>query len=348
MSAAAGRLINAMSREDILSLLSSPASQLAVRKSRCLRMRYNRSSCARCMALCPRGAISFEGGISLDESKCTACMLCAAACPADAFKASGFDFQMVVAELDRATKGPVLGCSHKEGLRAHAKTPCLGFLTLEHLIFLLSSVDGTVQLNLTECGKCENGLITDALDRVFEALLKTLPDAALRLRVVHEKDELEFQEISLSRRGFFGFLRGSALEGVSGAVRQRYSTGKPQPYGAKKVPEKRELLNSACRQSGALNRELLACYFTADVDGTCNACAACVAVCPSGAFKCSPKGETKTLLFNASRCSGCGLCEEFCTHNAVELKGGHDGAGLMEFISVRVVSIVGFKQDNAA
>lgn len=345
MLAAGERRINAMDREDILSLLSSPASQLAVRRSRCLRMRYNRSSCARCTALCPRGAISFEGGISLDESKCTGCMLCAAACPADAFKASGFDFRMVVAELTRA-KGPVLGCMHKEGLRAHVKTPCLGFLTLEHLIFLLSSVDGTVQLNLTECGKCENGLITDALDRVYEALLKTLPDAALGLRIVHEKDELEFQEISLSRRGFFGFLRGSALEGVSDVVGQRYSTEKPQSYGAKKVPEKRELLNSACRQGGALNRELLGCYFTAAVDGACNACAACVAVCPSGAFKCSPEAETKALLFNASRCSGCGLCEEFCMHDAVELRGGHDGVGLMEFVSVK--SIVGFKQDNAA
>jgi ferredoxin len=324
-----------MVKYGMLSLISSPASQVSVDRSRCLRMRFNRSSCAKCASACPGGAIAFEGGISIDEVKCIGCMLCTSACPVDALEITGFDFTRAVAELRKA-ENPVLGCMHKEGLLAHAKMPCLGFLSLEHLLFLLSFADGMVQLNLTECRECENGLVTDTLDRVFEAGHKMLPDAALRLRPVHEKDELEFQDISLSRRGFFRLLSGSAVEGVSSVVGELNRTGKSLPYGSKKVPDKRELLNRAWRQSDAVNRGLLACYFTAEVDDSCNACAKCAAVCPSGALKRSREGETKVLLFNASCCSGCGLCEEFCMHNALKLRGGHEGNNLMEFVSVKL------------
>jgi formate hydrogenlyase subunit 6/NADH:ubiquinone oxidoreductase subunit I len=274
-------------------------------------------------------------------------MLCAAACPVDAIEASGFDFGAVVAELSRAER-PVLGCMHKEGLRSHAKTPCLGFLAEEHLVFLLSFLGGTVQLNLTECGECENRLITERLFDVVASVKRTVPGIAPRLRAITDKDDLEFQEISLSRRGFFRLLKGSAVEGVSGAVGQIYQREKSQSYGSKKIPGKRELLNISYRRSGSGAEGLRALYFDIEVAGVCNACGACVAICPNGAFTSTRGGEAKTLSFNAARCSGCGLCEEFCVHDALKLKGGHVGSGLMEFLTVRSVMSKRAQQGNAA
>jgi Pyruvate/2-oxoacid:ferredoxin oxidoreductase delta subunit len=265
----------------------------------------------------------------------------------DALDIKGFDFQRAAAELGKA-ESPVLGCMHKEGLLAHAKTQCLGFLSTEHLVFLLSFMDGGIQFNLTECRECENGLILDKLSDVIASVGRTVTGMAPRLRAIYEKDELEFQEISLSRRGFFRLLRGSTVEGVSCVAEELSRTEKSQPYGSKKIPGKRELLNRACRKLGTVDGDLLSNYFTVKVDDACNACSTCAAMCPNGALKCGREGETKALSFNASRCSGCGLCEEFCMHNAIVLGSGHDGIGLVEFVSVTTGSRVEVEQGNAA
>jgi Pyruvate/2-oxoacid:ferredoxin oxidoreductase delta subunit len=265
----------------------------------------------------------------------------------DALGIAGFDFLKVVAGLRKA-ESPVLGCIHKEGLRSHAKTPCLGFLSAEHLVSILSFADGMVQLNLSGCRECENGFVTNNLGRVFEAVHKMLPGAALRLRPVHAKEELEFRDIPMSRRGFFMLLRESALEGVSGAAEELNRTDKPHPYGSKRIPMKRELINRARQRSAAVNSGFLDFYFTAKVDDTCNACAACAAVCPNGALKRGREGKIKALLFNASRCRGCGLCEEFCMHKSIKLVKGHGGAGLSEYVSVKIIFSVEVEQGNAA
>lgn len=40
------------------------------------------------------------------------------------------------------------------------------------------------------------------------------------------------------------------------------------------------------------------------------------------------------------------LCVEFCRHDALKLRGGHEGSGLMEFVSVRAIPSVNVEQGN--
>jgi ferredoxin len=49
----------------------------------------------------------------------------------------------------------------------------------------------------------------------------------------------------------------------------------------------------------------------------CTNCGACIAVCPTGAFKVDPK--TRCVLFLNEKCIACGLCIKACPPRAMEV-----------------------------
>jgi ferredoxin len=51
-----------------------------------------------------------------------------------------------------------------------------------------------------------------------------------------------------------------------------------------------------------------------------------------GALKIETKGDDRALVFSASLCSGCGLCESFCMSDSVVLIKGFFGDNPFEFI----------------
>ena len=85
------------------------------------------------------------------------------------------------------------------------------------------------------------------------------------------------------------------------------------------MPLRRELLNKTilklpeedqCSVTHRYNHRI---SFTLD----CSACQGCVAICPTGALKTTDRAQHPA--FQQDRCTGCGLCVEFCLDQAIRV-----------------------------
>lgn len=291
---------------------------LLVDASRCLRMRYSESGCRSCADICPHGAVNFKGGLAINRDLCRGCMLCTAACPSGALEQNG-DFSACMAQLSRVPE-PVLGCSRTKE-HSNAALACLGGLSGEHLLALCHSLAGALTLNLTDCGDCPNSPMVFHLRRRCADLSGGgLLEGGGRIILAESTQDIHFRDESVDRRGFFKSLRSSLFQGAAVIL----STGSEQPelrreYGGKRVPVRRGLLN---RTLGRLSPELdtlVRAHYCHQVvfSDNCTSCQGCVAICPTGALLTDSPDDPPR--FDRQRCTGCGLCMEFCLDAAVKL-----------------------------
>jgi len=243
------------------------------------------------------------------------------------------DFYSIMGELIKI-RAPVLGCSVRPGVAAHEKTACLGLLSEEHLIALLSFVQKPLQMNLTGCEGCSNGFIVDVLrERLRSVGRKTSMNVFNKLRMVENKDDLHYEDVSCDRRGFFKALKNRAVRKALGLLDNTKTEGNTLSYSDKALPHRRDLLNrSLSVLPGDMRKGVLEhYYYEVEIDETCNDCFACVGVCPTGALKGVEDESDATLFFNSSLCSGCGLCESFCRNNTVRMRKGFSGVLPFQF-----------------
>jgi len=266
--------------------------------------------------------------------------VCASVCPTGVFQIPTMNFPSIIGRL-RKIQAPVLSCNVRPGLTAHEKTVCLGFLSEEHLIALLSFLRKPLQMNLTECKDCRNGFIVAALrERLRSVAEKASVNAFEKIKLVEEKADLEYHGVSYNRREFFRALKNLTARETMGFFDNTKGGEKTLSYSDKAVPLRRELLNSSLSalSEGKRKRVLELYYFDATVDETCNNCFACVGMCPTGALKSHQEEPDTMLFFNSSLCTGCGLCESFCMKDAIHLKKGFSGVLPFRFNSTQGVS----------
>jgi len=326
-----------MLQNKIINMALSTADPLiSTDRSRCVRMRFNKNNCSICTASCSTGAISIAGGITIDAAKCTGCMLCVSECPSGCFSALGDDFTVLLAKLSKAQNSVpacVLGCQSARDTEAHVKTCCLGFLSEEHLIALTVYLDKPLYLNLTACGECRNSYIVERLkERIHNARIKASLDVGAKIIAAENKAAIVFEDISLDRRGFFQALKTMTFTQVAGLLDEN-DADKPVSYSAKRIPLKRELLNTAIRKlsDGKPTTAMLSNYaFTVQAGPSCTNCSACVGMCPTGALKVKKDADGAGILFNSSLCNGCALCRDFCREGAAYVSKGFCGDGYFE------------------
>lgn len=295
-------------------------------RGRCVRMRYNKSTCAICLEVCRAGAISLDGAAAVDAARCTGCMLCVSACPSGCFTCADDDFTRVAGRLRRVQDSvpfPVLGCV-QAGREAHARMSCLGGLSEEHLIALAAFLDKPLYLNLAACGACRNSYVVRELQKRMSVVRKAAPEACQRIVFAEKKEELPFEDAPLDRRGFFQALKAISFEQVAGLLEDK-TAEQPVPYASKRTPAKRDLLNSVVRKSSDVRAARLLRHYAFSVrpGAACNNCFACVGMCQTGALKIAKNAAGASLQFNSSLCIGCGLCRDFCLVGALELSQGY-------------------------
>jgi len=305
-------------------------------RSRCVRMRFNKSTCSICTANCKTGAISIDGGIDVNAEKCTECMLCVSECTMGCFTDVAEDFFVLLSRLRKTQNSvprPVLGCKDARNAEAHVKTSCLGFLSEEHLIALTEYLDKPLYLNLTACGTCRNSFIVERLkERVQGARMKTSFSAGKKILLAEKKADLIFEEVSLDRRGFFQALKTMGFTQVAGLI-EKNDAELPVSYTEKKLPLKRNVFNAVVKRLAHGNgvNDLLRNYaFTVKTGASCNNCFACIGMCPTGALKMKKDTGGPDLLFNSSLCTGCGLCSDFCPAHGVSVSLGFFGTNYFE------------------
>lgn len=286
------------------------------------------------MECCTAKAVKInEMGLAIETDTCTGCMLCTSVCPANSFTIHGGDFSSIIARLKKAQL-PVLGCNDKPHLDAHVRTHCLGYLSEEHLLFLLIFIENPLQLNLTECANCRNGFIADILNKRLDAVKsKVTTLASKKIALVENKSDLDYRSLSLSRRDLFKSVKNLTLKETLNLFTGGVAHGLTTAYSEKKLPMKRELMNKTLLVlSGKTKQEVLEhYYYDLSVDKSCDLCLACVSICPTGALAVRREGPTAELHFSSSLCCGCGLCADFCKKHAVNIMRGFSSPDPFEF-----------------
>jgi len=299
-------------------VVTGSKDDLLLDASRCLLMRFCESSCRRCIDICPHGAVSLDGGLSVHPQHCRGCLLCTSVCPVGALEQNG-DFSTCLTELSRVSE-PVLGCPRTKE-RANGTVACLGGLSEEHLVTLCHTLKGRLTLNLSLCVDCPNNRTIDRLrQRLDDLAEKGLSCGTCHIVIAESTKDIRFRDESIDRRSFFKSF-GSALFKSADIV---FSSTCEQAerrteYAGKRAPDRRKLLN---RARNSLSRELQIQVrkqfdMCVSFENSCTRCQSCVAICPTGALM----NEQPDILpaFDQLLCTGCGLCSEFCMEGALRI-----------------------------
>ncbi len=336
-----------MLRDKVINKALNTVGCIETDRSRCTRMRFNRNECNKCIRQCRFKAIMIHEDVTINESTCSACMLCVSACPSDCFAIKRHDFYFLISKLRKAgysIDSLVLGCDNNTKNPSHAKTYCFGYLSEEHIIALYSYMARPLQIDMTECDKCKNGFTAGILqDRIASIENKTSINISDKIKLIKDKDRLRFHDISYDRRGFFRAIKDLTFIQATGLFDNENEIEQTQSYSAKKLPLKRELLNRAIKMLPNKNKiELLTSYYyDVTVKETCNNCFACIGMCPTGALKIENNYNDRELVFNTSLCNGCGLCMNFCMTSSVSIENGFQGDDPFEFKNVKKSSLCG-------
>ncbi|MHB8122327.1 MAG: 4Fe-4S binding protein [Desulfuromonadaceae bacterium] len=292
---------------------------LRIDSSRCSPIRFNESSCRRCVDICPHHAISLDGRLAVDNERCTGCLLCTTVCPSGALE-SIQDFDSCVTKLARIT-GPVLGCGRTTD-SSNAVMACLGGLSGEHLLALHHTLPGTIlTLNLSRCGDCANHSMQPILQERLQSIAAAGMDrGGCRIESGDSADKIKVQHESIGRRGFFRSLRSTLFQSAAAAIAATAEQGgQRSDYAEKRVPLRRMLLNRTINELPPELQEVVQSRFDSSISfsAACSACQGCAAICPAGALHTESREAHPTFL--PERCTGCGLCAEFCLDHALNI-----------------------------
>jgi len=257
------------------------------------------------------------------EERCTGCLTCTTACPAGALEAEA-DFGRLIRDL---TSHPlptlVVGCG-KSGSPYDRRLPCLGMLSAEHLVALFARGEATVQLDVTACNGCDAG---GMVRHLAARLRKTEEESGLplgnRIRLILDAKEIDFRRESLDRRGFFRSFRRLAVQGMTTALSPPSTERNAMSYMDKYLPARRAtllaVLSSLSTETAQGVRDAFS--FSIAFGASCDGCLGCVRVCPSAALSDSGTfgSEPSIPRFEPERCTGCGLCAEFCLSEAIRM-----------------------------
>lgn len=313
-------------------LKNSAPLALEIISRRCLRTRFQGSSCTRCAEECPAEAIRLEPGkIILDQKRCVGCLACTAVCPAEALV--GCDSRLAAAPAKVIAGKAVCLCCEK-GIRTGEEIilPCLGALSEGHLVAFAARSREDVCLYLARCTDCRGSFVPEILARRLQVLEGKLGRDGLTslIRLITEEEEAG-QAAAASRRSFFRAFWDISIHAATETITTLQAEANPgERHAHKHQPARLTLLRQALADSGeeATRLAILSFFFTLTVNTECNFCGGCAGMCPTGALKNTREDEVKRLQFDWTRCSGCGLCLEFCRKKAIRLTSGRNPESL--------------------
>ena len=298
--------------------VSGGRDDLKIDASRCQHMRFSESSCRRCAEICPHKAVNLDGILSIDPNHCTGCLLCTAACPVGALEQST-DFQAILTQLPRVP-APVLGCVRTRE-RSNATLTCMGGLSEEHLVTLCHTLAGELTLNLTACSDCPNSAVIHPLRQRLSLLSGAgLLDGGCHIAIAESAEDIRYHDELVDRRSFFKSLRNSLVKSAAAIIaNDSEQSERHSGYAEKRLPVRRELLNRTRKRlpeelESRIRQRFDSCVTWGEA---CTGCHGCVAICPTGALQ---AGQSDTPpAFDQPRCTGCGLCSEFCLDRGMQL-----------------------------
>lgn len=320
----------------------------------CLACKSEKSSCKKCVDICPVDAIEIEdGGIEIRDT-CRKCGLCVAACPTEAFVSPRLQpkkFYDAVARAAASHETAYVTCT-----RALRRIPkenevviaCVGDVTAETWFSILVDYPNvSVYLPLGICDKCKNSqgeeMLGDAIATAEEwagaGMGLEVEQKALTCKKRREFERKEFMDNIMRTTGLTVSKLNPATAAIA-SVAQRLkdhssqisqlertlarATGTTTQKRRRILTQGRQLMLSTLQSNPELAENIRVTTPECDF-AKCTMCGECVRVCPTHA--CDLIGAGRFALEPAF-CIGCGLCVEVCEEHALTMV-EHDGSELV-------------------
>jgi len=307
----------------IQKLASHSTQQIAdFAQDRCLRKRFNRFDCVNCIDVCASGAISLsDRSIRFNARACSGCMLCAEACPNDAFTFSEFAADSLCFSEDKA-EPVVISCHQQSQIYPEERlVPCLGGITNEHLLALNMSGETTIAFNVSSCAECQNNHgVIGMLHRLAWLKQKNRSQFTRKYIVITDQNEVIALDQS-ARRSFLTGLRESLYETIGSQFSLQIDDAGPAVKTSRRIPARVQIKKQLMAKVASKDRQPLSRLINHRliINEACNLCPLCKGICPTGAIQVEKSEGKKELTFDGTLCSGCGLCVSFCKQKALSL-----------------------------
>ena len=272
--------------------------------------------CSRCVQACPMGAVGIVGSkVTVNESDCASCGLCAAACMVGAIQMPEFPDGALSGLLDGADRAEsekktlVITCDPRAVARRAGmlveKVASVGVMGPRQVVALAASSLGGAAV-LCADGKC---LGRDSAKSAFEAVNRSMPPGPGRPSLIYVEGPegmrtITEMHVASKARPSLRQKRESAWQEYMSNLSSTLEAGAPVPgFGLTSV----------------------------GIAESCTLCGACEKSCPHGALRL----DVGRVEFHESDCTGCGYCAAICPEHAIML---HPGAeSVAEAFQSRVV-----------
>lgn len=317
-------------------------SPLKVDSKLCSKVISHKSSCKKCIEVCPTGGIEIENG-QVYIGQCTECGICASVCPNDVFRFNDeyyFDNPKELGGKYVFSCKPMIHNNKKilgkcENIN---QINCFGQIYPELLINLFSKNKEVIFLYDSEkCKDCFNFDITPLLTRVEDFAtampfiddtpFKILNDAsALNADIIATPKVNEEVQVNAGRRDFFNRVKVDSkklqnkvvldtLEKIENKpaekidIKVKYA----KPLG---VSVKRYYLAKALTNAEINNDEPLP-YTRPSFSDKCILCKVCSMFCPTKALSVREIEDEQQLIYQPIKCNNCRLCENICIFGGI-------------------------------
>ena len=177
-------------------------------------MRFHRSTCRKCLDVCPADALQINETMRIDLKACSECMVCTAACPTEALTTRNADFFSTIYKMKKK-QSLAIQCRHQSDFPEQERFPCLGFLAEEHILAMAAVLEQRLQMNWAACAACRNGFIVPILKNNFRNVdRKTSLKPFEKINPKEGTPKIRIEKISYERRIFLTNLKKLNFLGI--------------------------------------------------------------------------------------------------------------------------------------
>jgi ferredoxin len=309
-----------------------PAS-ITVHPDRCMRQRFTKNSCERCVEVCPKSAVSLDSNPTVG-SACSECGLCLIACPTEVFESYPDTDELLLrqarAVLDPGQKPLIVRCHEARPPDDDSlAVECLGSMSENTLVG--AALLGFQKLILVtgSCAHCSMSQGSDLLEssmRISDSLVRRL---GLSNFSVERVERPKTGASCMGRRQIFSTI-GNRFRTSLGAAAIDCGpsvSGEESPHRPFEGRLRRRALllgllaDASWGDPAPVSYEATLPWGMLTIDeGSCTACGICVSVCPTSAITQATDGGRYALSFAPSECINCRLCDEACPEAAIEFE----------------------------